>query len=74
METDSLKIELPPKYVKYHPGDVVTVPAPNSQLLDLRITGMEFIPGDKVKVEGVRQLRAAGVGPPDVGFGNARRI
>jgi len=65
METDSLKIELPPKYVKYHPGDVVTVPAPNSQLLDLRITGMEFIPGDKLKIEGVRQLRAAGVGPSD---------
>jgi hypothetical protein len=65
METDSLKVELPPKYVKYHPGDVVTVPAPNSQLLDLRITGMEFIPGDKVKLEGVRQLRAAGVGPSD---------
>ena len=65
METDSLKVELPPKYVKYHPGDVVTVPAPNSQLLDLRITGMEFIPGDKVKIEGVRQLRADGVGPSD---------
>jgi hypothetical protein len=65
METDSLKIELPPKYVKYHPGDVLTIPAPNSQLLDLRITGMEFIPGDKVKLEGVRQLRAGGVGPPD---------
>jgi hypothetical protein len=66
METDSLKVDLPPKYVKYHPGDVVTVPAPNSQLLDLRILGMEFIPGDRVKVEGVRQLRASGVGPPDV--------
>ena len=65
METDSIKVELPPKYVRYHPGDVVTVPAPNSQLLDLRITGMEFIPGDKVKLEGVRQLRAAGVGPSD---------
>ena len=65
METDSLKVELPPKYVKYHPGDVVTVPAPNSQLLDLRITGMEFIPGDKVKIEGVRQLRADGVWPSD---------
>ena len=65
METDSLKIELPPKYIKYHPGDVLTVPAPNSQLLDLRIIDMEFIPGDKVKIEGLRQLRAAGVGPPD---------
>jgi hypothetical protein len=65
METDSLKVELPPKYVKYHPGDVVTIPAPNSQLLDMRILNMEFIPGDKVKIEGVRQLRAAGVGPSD---------
>lgn len=65
METDSLKVELPPKYIKYHPGDVLTVPAPNSQLLDMRIVSMEFIPGDKVKVEGVRQLRAAGVGPSD---------
>lgn len=65
METDSLKVELPPKYIKYHPGDVLTVPAPNAQLLDLRIVNMEFIPGDKVKVEGLRQLRAAGVGPSD---------
>jgi len=64
METDSLKLELPPKYIKYHPGDVLTVPAPNGQFLNLRVTDMEFVPGDKVKIEGVRQLRSEGLGPP----------
>jgi hypothetical protein len=63
-ETDTLKLVLPPKYIKYHPGDVLTVPAPNGQLLDMRILGMSFSPGDKVEVDGIRQLRAAGVGPP----------
>ena len=66
METDTLKVTLPPKYIKYHPGDVLTIPAPNSQLLDLRIINMEFAPSDKIVIEGVRQLRSAGVGPPDI--------
>lgn len=66
-ETDSLSIMLPPKYIKYHPGDVLSIPAPNGQVVDLRIINMEYAPGDPLKVDGVRQLRSQGVGTPDEG-------
>ena len=61
-ERDTLALSLPPKYIKYHPGDTLTIPAPNSQAIDVRITGMEFAPGQRVQIEGVRQIRLQGLG------------
>jgi hypothetical protein len=71
-ERDSVAITLPPKYIKYHPGDVLTIPAPNTQAIDMRITGMEFAPGQQVKIEGIRQIRLQGLGynPDEVSIGD----
>ena len=66
-ETDVLSLTLPPKYIQYHPGDTLSVPAPNAQVIDFQITNMEFAPSDMCKVEGIRQLRSQGVGSPDEG-------
>jgi len=61
-ERDSIAITLPPKYIRYHPGDTLTIPAPNTQAIDVRITSMEFAPGQQVKIEGIRQVRLQGLG------------
>jgi hypothetical protein len=61
-ERDALAVSLPPKYIKYHPGDTITIPAPNGQLLDLRFVTMRFQPGQRVEIEGIRQIRLQGLG------------
>jgi hypothetical protein len=61
-ERDSIAVSLPPKYMAYHPGDTLTIPAPNGQALDLRIVTMEFAPGQRVNIEGIRQIRLQGLG------------
>ena len=53
-ERDLLSVTLPPKYIKFHPGDTLTLPAPDTTAMDLRINAMEFAPGDVVKVDGVQ--------------------
>lgn len=65
-ERDTLKFSLLPKYIKYHPGDVLTITAPDSTLIDCRILTMDFKPGTHpVEITAVRQLRGQGVGNPD---------
>lgn len=64
-ERDTLRFNLLPKYVKYHPGDVLTITAPNGQLIDCRILTMDFKAGTHpCEITAVRQLRGQGAGNP----------
>ena len=58
-ERDVLSVTLPPKYIKYHPGDTLSLPAPDSMAMDLHITGMEFAAGDVVRVDGIQRTTPA---------------
>lgn len=78
-ERFTLKGTLPPKYFQYCPGDRLTIPLPDgSSTAVMRITDMNFAPGEPMEVSGVRvaQLLVNGAtagsgggviggGPPD---------
>lgn len=61
-ERSSVHLTLPPSFAQYHPGDVLTIPAPNNQLVDCRFQKMQYIPGQMVEVDAVRQIRKSNVG------------
>lgn len=61
-ERSGIHLTLPPSFAQYHPGDVLTIPAPNNQLIDCRFQKMQYIPGQMVEVDAIRQIRKSNVG------------
>lgn len=55
-ERITYKVKLLPKYIQYHPGDVVTITTKEGYLTDMRIVKMTFAPGGLIEFEGVRLL------------------
>lgn len=53
------KFTLPPKFIRYHPGDVLTITAINGRQFDVRITEMAFAPTEVIEVTAVRQVADA---------------
>lgn len=53
------QFSLPPKYLRYAPGTVLTVPTSDGDTYDVRITRMEFAAPGEVRVEGVTQYAEA---------------
>jgi Putative phage tail protein len=64
-ERESINEVLLPKRIQYHPGDTLTLPLPNGQMVDARIETMEIGPGEPVTIVATRQLRLAGLGAGD---------
>lgn len=54
-----LKFTLPPTYLRYHPGDVLTISTIDGRTMDVRIGQMDFAPAEKIEVTGVRQIAEA---------------
>jgi len=61
-EREQINEALLPKYLRYHPGDTLTLPLPNGQVVDARIETMEIGPGEPVQIIATRQLRLGGLG------------
>jgi len=64
-ERESINEVLLPKRIQYHPGDTLTLPLPNGQMVDARIETMEIGPGEPTTIVATRQLRLAGLGAGD---------
>ena len=64
-EREQINEALLPKYLRYHPGDTLTLPLPNGQMVDARIETMEVGPGETVQIMATRQLRLEGLGGGD---------
>lgn len=64
-EREQINETLLPKYIQYHPGDTLTLPLPNGQMVDARVETMEIGPGQPVTLVATRQLRLAGLGAGD---------
>lgn len=65
-EKFGVKVVLPPKYLAYAPGDRLTIPGPDgSSSVVVRISTINFAPGEPLEVEGVRvgQLIVEGATP-----------